>query len=93
MSLKYTEGLRCEYLENPLGIGIPNPHLSWVLQPANSFSRGLSQSAYQIIVASSLKKLDKDVSDIVSAWKRNGETLNLHVVILPNTGAAKAYVL
>jgi len=41
-------GLRCEYLINPLGIDVPRPRLSWVLEhPA----RGERQTAYQILVS------------------------------------------
>lgn len=39
--------LRCEYQENPLGIGCEAPRLSWVLK-ANG--RGVKQTAYQIVV-------------------------------------------
>jgi len=43
------EQLRCEYLDNPLGIDTPQPRLSWVLE---SKERGQKQTAYQILVAS-----------------------------------------
>jgi alpha-L-rhamnosidase len=46
--------LRCEYLENPLGIDEILPRLSWIV---TSESRGQKQTAYQIRVASSLEKL------------------------------------
>ena len=39
--------LRCEYLENPLGIDILTPRLSWTLK---SGQRGVRQSAYRIVV-------------------------------------------
>jgi alpha-L-rhamnosidase len=51
------EQLRCEYLDNPLGIDTPQPRLSWIL---GSSERGAKQSAYQILVAGS-----------ASAWKQN----------------------
>ena len=44
------EGLRCEYLSNPLGIDVEKPRLSWRLTPG---PRGRQQSAYQVLVASS----------------------------------------
>jgi alpha-L-rhamnosidase len=53
--------LKCDYLINPLGIDKPNPRLSWKLE---SDQRGQKQSAYQVIVASSRDKLDKDVGDL-----------------------------
>jgi len=53
--------LKCEYLENPLGIDEPNPRLSWTLE---SDENGQKQTAYHILVASSLDKLDRDVGDL-----------------------------
>jgi alpha-L-rhamnosidase len=40
------EGLRCEYLVNPLGIDSPQPRLSWTL---HSKERGQVQKAYQLL--------------------------------------------
>lgn len=54
-------GLKCEYRLNPLGIDKPNPRLSWTLE---SDRRGQKQLAYQVLVASSLKKLNNDVGDL-----------------------------
>src|SRR5208282_6755268 len=45
--------LRCEYRINPLGVDVPAPRLSWKLEAANPAARGLKQSAYQVLVASS----------------------------------------
>ncbi len=42
--------LRCEYMENPLGIDTPAPRLSWVLE---SDRADQAQAAYQIQVATS----------------------------------------
>ena len=52
--------LRCEYKENPV-IDALKPRLSWIL---NSNQRGQVQSAYRIIVASSLDKLDEVKADL-----------------------------
>lgn len=41
-------GLRCEYQENPIGIGVARPRISWRLQ---SGERGVSQTAYEIEIA------------------------------------------
>jgi alpha-L-rhamnosidase len=46
--------LRCEYMDNPLGIDIPAPHLSW---QNDSEPRNSTQSAYQILVSSSERQL------------------------------------
>jgi len=53
--------LRCEYLKNPLGIDIAKPRLSWELV---SEKRGESQTAYRILVASSMEILNEDRGDI-----------------------------
>lgn len=48
---------RCEYLVNPLGIDARAPRLSWTLKAARPEARGLSQSAYQVLVAPSESQL------------------------------------
>ncbi len=54
-------GLRCEYLSNPLGIDVPKPRLSWLLNPA---AKVTGQSAYRVLVASSPAILKKDQGDL-----------------------------
>lgn len=56
-----TEGLRCEYLDNPLGIDVTSPPLSWKVV---SGKRGDCQTAYRILVASSAELLKKDRGDL-----------------------------
>jgi alpha-L-rhamnosidase len=58
--------LRCEYLANPLGIDSLNPRLSWIL---TSNRRGEMQTAYQVLVASSLKLLGDDQGDLWDSGK------------------------
>ncbi|MBB3204792.1 alpha-L-rhamnosidase [Rhodopirellula rubra] len=53
--------LRCEYLEDPQGIDITSPRLSWQVE---SDLRGQYQVAYRILVASSEEKLAEDVGDL-----------------------------
>jgi alpha-L-rhamnosidase len=53
--------LRCEYLENPLGIDTPKPRLFWKMEKPG---RGVHQSAYQIQAASSAELLAKDSADL-----------------------------
>jgi alpha-L-rhamnosidase len=52
--------LRCEYLENPLGVDTTQPRFSWILEGQ---TRGEHQTAYQLLVASATEKLDKDDGD------------------------------
>ena len=54
------DNLRCEYLLNPLGIDARAPRLSWQLNAVDPKARGLTQSAYQIVVAPSEALLRED---------------------------------
>ncbi|MBC8005989.1 MAG: family 78 glycoside hydrolase catalytic domain, partial [Verrucomicrobia bacterium] len=65
--------LQCEYRNNPLGIDIPTPQLSWILKPANAAVRGLAQSAYQVLVASSQEQLKKDNGDLWNSGKMTSD--------------------
>lgn len=58
--------LRCEYRTDPLGIDNLNPRLSWKLEDSDQ-ERGQKQAAYQILVASSLQKLNQNVGDVWSS--------------------------
>ena len=58
--------LRCEYLENPTGIDITQPRLSWQV---TSDQRGQSQAAYRLLVASSEKQLGSNVGDLWDSGK------------------------
>lgn len=65
--------LRCEYLENPSGIDVVRPRLSWKLGSPAGAARGIRQTAYQILVASSDKLLDKDQADLWDSGKVAGD--------------------
>ena len=58
--------LRCEYLENPLGIDVTQPRLNWIL---DSDERRQKQTAYQILVASSADELKNDQGDLWDSGK------------------------
>ena len=58
--------LRCEYLENPLGLDIQNPQLFWKMEKQG---RGAKQTAYQVQVASSENLLAKDSADFWDSGK------------------------
>ncbi len=53
--------LRCEYAENPLGIDVAKPRLSWILQSAE---RGQAQTAYQVLAATAPAVLARDQGDL-----------------------------
>ena len=60
---------RCEYLANPLGIDVARPRLSWVLEAIHPGDRGLKQSAYRILVASSAQALEAGTGDLWDSGK------------------------
>jgi alpha-L-rhamnosidase len=53
--------LLCEAMQEPLGIDITSPRLSWRLQDSR---RGAKQAAYEIRVASSAESLAQDHADV-----------------------------
>jgi alpha-L-rhamnosidase len=65
--------LRIEYHKNPEGIDVMQPRFSWIL---NGAGRNRSQSAYQIIVASSEVKLTNNQGDIWNSGKVNSKATN-----------------
>ena len=52
--------LTCEFLTDPLGIDAKAPRLCWQMR---SSARGAAQTAYQVLVASSLARLQADRGD------------------------------
>ena len=74
---------RCEMLVNPEGIDVFSPRLSWEIQ---SEEKGVLQTGYHILVASSKEKLNRDEGDLWDSGKVNsnkstyvpymGKTLN-----------------
>ena len=71
--------LRVEHLENPQGIDAAQPRLSWMLQ---SNERGVKQSAYQVLVASSEKNLARDEGDLWDSQRVPSDSS----VLLPYAG-------
>ena len=53
--------LRCEYLNQPVGVDVTSPRLSWKMSTTR---RGAVQSAYRIMVATSKELLQKDLPDL-----------------------------
>ncbi len=67
--------LRCEYLENPLGIDAAAPHLSW---QSDSAERNWTQAAYEVLVASSDANLRSGKADIWDSGKVvSGESVGI----------------
>ncbi len=67
--------LRCEYKQNPIGIDVKNPRLFWELR---SDRRDVKQSSYQILVASSLQRLNPQDVDIWNSGKiRSSQSIQI----------------
>ncbi len=58
--------LKCEQKVNPLGVDLKNPLFSWNLE---SEQRGVSQTAYQILVSPDSLKLDETTADMWNSEK------------------------
>ncbi len=70
--------LRCEYRIDPLGIDIQEPRLSWVPVASDPELRGVSQSAYRILVAGSKELLSKEQGDLWDSGKvKSDETAQI----------------
>src|SRR5690242_6143822 len=63
--------LRCEYIDNPLGINATTPRLSWEI---SGEGRDIVQTAYQVLVASSREKLDREEGDRWDSKKINSDS-------------------
>src|SRR3954463_12168443 len=74
--------LRCEYRVNPQGIDAADPRLSWILTPVNPKLRGLSQSAYRILAASTEAALRANNGDL---WD-TGKVASTESIHTPNSG-------
>ncbi len=62
--------LRCEYLENPLGVDIQNPRFSWNIIAGE---RGIMQSAYRILISDNRNALMKETGNIWDSGKVSSE--------------------
>jgi alpha-L-rhamnosidase len=73
--------LRCEMLVNPQGIDVTQPRLSWQL---NSNGRNIKQTAYEVLVASSVAKLAANQGDLWTSGKVNSS----ESIMVPYKGKA-----
>jgi alpha-L-rhamnosidase len=61
--------LRCEYRVDPVGIDVTQPRLSWTLGTVAADAKGLTQAAYQVLVAGTPEKLAADHGDLWDSGK------------------------
>ncbi|XHR29677.1 MAG: glycoside hydrolase family 78 protein [Chthoniobacteraceae bacterium] len=78
------ENLRCETLDNPLGLDVSTPRLSWIL-PALP-RRGVRQSAWRVLAASTPARLAADEGDLWDSGRVEGDG----AVYIPYGGAPLA---
>ncbi|OGD21655.1 MAG: hypothetical protein A2W03_17100 [Candidatus Aminicenantes bacterium RBG_16_63_16] len=73
-------GLRCEALDDPLGIDTPRPRLSWVMEAPGGAPavRGQRQAAYRVLVASTPEVLAAERGDLWDSG-RVGSDQSTHV--------------
>jgi alpha-L-rhamnosidase len=67
--------LRCEMRNNPLGIETASPRLSWIL---TSDARGESQTAYQVLAATTPDLLQPGRADMLDTGRQDSEQ-SIHV--------------
>jgi hypothetical protein len=81
--------LRCEYRENPLGVDLPQPRLSWILQ---SDKRGEAQTGWQILAASSAELLAKNKGDLWDSGRvKSDQSVNLSYAGKPLISAQQVF--
>jgi hypothetical protein len=81
--------LRCEYLENPLGLDKAAPRLSW---QSDNLERDWRQSAYEILVASSVGRLHTGNADIWDSGKISSGISAAILLESPGMGRARANI-
>lgn len=81
--------LKCEYLENPLGIDVFKPVLSWTIRNPSG-RRGVFQKAYQIIVSESLDKLNNGIGEVWNSGRVNADQMgNIYYLGKPLKSSTK----
>ena len=76
--------LRCERQADPLGVDESHPRLSWKIDAGDPRTRGVIQTAYQVLVASTPQLLARDTGDLWDSGKVLGdESLNTRYDGLP----------
>ncbi|WP_345192458.1 family 78 glycoside hydrolase catalytic domain [Algibacter agarivorans] len=82
--------LKCEYRTNPLGIDNIKPRFSWKLIEENK-KRGQEQSAFQVLVASSLYNLQHDTGDVWDSGQLDTDKSTNNVYEGENLESSKQY--
>jgi len=85
--------LRCEYLDSPLGIDVAKPRLSWIIaDPKSEIPRGVKQTTYQVLVASTPGVLDQDKGDLWDSGKvESDQSVQVEYAGKPLTSRQRCY--
>ena len=84
--------LRVEYLHKPLSIDSGYPRLYWIDRAVDQTKKNLSQTAYQIVVASSEKNLKENIGDLWDTNKvKSDETVHIEYNGKELTSRQKCY--
>lgn len=67
--------LSCEYLENPIGLDLTTPRLSWILHAS---ANNIKQSAYQILASTNRQLLQNDDFDLWNTGKVSNDQ-SIHI--------------
>ncbi len=70
------EQLRCEYRVNPLGVDVPVPRLSWIMVSPGVGRRGARQTAYRVLVASTVTLLAENRGDLWDSGRVQSDQSN-----------------
>ncbi len=77
-------GLKCEYRTNPTGIDETEPRLTWTLAANNPAARDLKQTAYRVVVATTMEQAGALQGDL---WD-SGKVDSSDSVLVPYKGKA-----
>lgn len=76
--------LRCEYLNNPLGIDVRTPRLSWKMEGSGI---NIKQKSFRILASSDREKLQEDIGDL---WDSDKVSSDQSIQILYQGKALKS---
>ncbi len=81
-----------EYMNDPIGIDVAQPRLSWKSKAVDPESKNLTQTAYQILVASSRENLDVDNGDLWDSGEvESDQSLNIVYAGKPLTSSQRCF--
>ena len=84
--------LTVEYMSEPVGIDSPKPRLSWKSKTNDAILKNVTQTAYQILVASSEEMLDKNQANLWDSGKiKSNQSLNIEYAGKPLTSSLRCF--